>query len=318
MVFTNEDIKEATGISQSRLHRAQQRGVLKPQKPGRRGQGGGPEWSVANLGAAFGYEEFTSMGFMPERLKPLLRIYEAMEGWEANPQRLSTGKLSFDPSDFPKYLLFNGTDAVESESLLPRYGRDGAAVFRLGRLYIIGQVAQSIGSIALFAGAREVPEAERFTEFMRIAEDHESYGKAALGLLSDASRELVADKGVQCEQCRWTYYITLQWDGEHWTRRRLHEDYLTCGNCGHANRGELATDDPDQPVDFPDLRVESRGGGSGRLLSFLGITPGSAEASDICREIKTQDGEYYLADLHELAAEDVGTSSMGRTKPEED
>jgi hypothetical protein len=256
------------------------------------------------------------MGFTPERLKPLLRRFEGMEGWKSNPQRLPTGELSFNLSDFPRYLLFNGTVAVESERYRPTYTRDGEAVFRLDRLYLISKVAETIGSIALFVGAREVPEAERFTEFMRIAEDNESYGWTALGLLSDASRELVADKRVQCERCRWTYYITLQWDGEHWTRRRLHEDYLTCGNCGHANPGELATDDPDQPVDFPDLHVKSRGGG--RLLSFLGIAPGSAVASDIYREIKTQDGEYHLAAVHHLDAEDQNTSDMPSAEVEKD
>ena len=184
MVLTNQDIKDATGITQSRLHRAQQRGVLKPQKPGRKGQGGGPEWSLANLGAVFIYEDLTSLGFSPDKLTMLLRRFQFQEAWESNPRRLATGELLFDFYDFPPWIHASNDKSFDSWDPTPPVDGD---IFRIGRTVLSQDVHVTVAKVGLFAGAREVPEIVRFAEFLNIGHQHQAYAEAALGLVTDAS-----------------------------------------------------------------------------------------------------------------------------------
>ncbi len=188
MVFTNEDIMQATGLTQSRLHRAQQHGLLKPQKPGRKGQGGAPEWSLPNLGSAILYADWTSVGFAPDLLKLLLPRFEAMEGWETNPERLPTGKLAFNLSDFPADIMFSHTFAVESHDWRQEMSDQWKA-----RKALRAWIPATIAVIALFVGVREVPESERFAEFVRIGLLKSSHAESAWGKLFDAKEEIGTD-----------------------------------------------------------------------------------------------------------------------------
>ena len=213
MVFTNEDIRQATGLTQSRLHRAQQRGLLKPQKPGRKGQGGAPEWSLANLGSAFLYAEWTSVGFAPELLKLLLPQFEAMEGWKTNPRRLANGKLSFNLSDFPVHIMFSRKFAVESDD-----GSEELADPWKVRHALRAWVPVTIGSIALFVGVRDAPVYERFAEFVRIGLLHESHAEVAWGLLFEARTETGTD---DLDEPVTLADVRAEGDTKSWTERLL-------------------------------------------------------------------------------------------------
>ena len=181
--FTYAETQEAIPMTPSRLLRAQKRGHIHLAKPSRKGAGGAPECSAANLATLFLYEDLTSMGFSPKNIAHVIAAFEALLAWlKPWPQ---------DPDDFVEFILFDGETAIESHT--PTVADDDER-FASGGAVLACNVRLYVALVRVFAAVRGVQVGSRYAKLARLAKKGKPFAQAVNGLMRDAARP---EEGVE-------------------------------------------------------------------------------------------------------------------------